>query len=124
MSREGKTSIGLIVAAVAVSVAISYRMWLPSDPTLGQTVFYLGFNTVIFLAMAFLWGAANAGIAALWASLRKRQPSTLGAFNFGIAVFLVVQVLAQLAYEDYKSAQLATNVGAAPSASTPMKETN
>jgi hypothetical protein len=95
MSRTANTSIVLVIIAIAINVVITQRMGLLD----GGSLFYLAITTSVFIGVGFFWGAANAGIAALWASARKKQASTLAAFNFGFTIFLVVQVLGHILYE-------------------------
>ena len=127
MSRAAKTLVFLVIIAIAISVVIAQRMGLPNGADLRETLFFLAFTTGVFLCVGFFWGAANAGIAALWASAQKKQANTLAAFNFGFTLFLVVQVLGQVALEQYRTERLskvsAVEEPSLPNPIPPSKET-
>jgi hypothetical protein len=74
--------------------------------------------TFVFLLMGFALGAANTGVAVFWAWLRKSQPRPLAAFNFGLGVFLAVQIAAEFLMDYDKAGAPNRNASGVESEST------
>jgi hypothetical protein len=125
MSREVITFAILTIVTIAVGMIISLRMGLVERMALPEALSTLAFSSLVMLFMALFWGAASAGVAALWASLRKKQANTVAALNVGLILFLIVQILGVVAYENLfaeRPSMISATEAPAPESHLPVKE--
>jgi hypothetical protein len=88
----------LSLAAFLLGVTSLGQTMLAQGDSLQSSITMLSFMGIIYVVMAYGCGLVNTGIAAVWAQLRGKDADLPASFNFGVQIFVVLQVLGFFAY--------------------------